>query len=297
MTRKIGKERTGEYIHTALSILRDNDGQLPSRQVIIEVGKKINPSQYELERFEKSGYIRWESILHFYSIDASKAGWLRKKGGVWYLTPEGEEALNLSPLQFYNSARDAYKLWKKGEDEERHVGGDKDENDIELDNSRVSTFGQTEGLARQEIRDFIKSLDPYAFQDLVAALLRGMGYYTPFIAPRGRDGGVDIIAYQDPLGTREPRIKIQVKHRNQKTAPAEIRELAGVLKDGEIGLFVSSGGFTSESIKALNIGNRHMEKIDLDAFIDLWENNYENLDEEDKSLLPLRSIMFLAPND
>ena len=166
-----------------------------------------------------------------------------------------------------------------------------------MDNSRVSTFGQTEGLARQEIRDFIKSLDPYAFQDLVAALLRGMGYYTPFIAPRGRDGGVDIIAYQDPLGTREPRINIQVKHRNQKTAPAEIRELAGVLKDGEIGLFVSSGGFTSESIKALNIGNRHMEKIDLDAFIDLWENNYENLDEEDKSLLPLRSIMFLAPND
>ena len=26
-------------------------------------------------------------------------------------------------------------------------------------------------------------------------------YYTPFIAPKGKDGGVDIIAYRDPLGT------------------------------------------------------------------------------------------------
>ncbi len=35
---------------------------------------------------------------------------------------------------------------------------------------------------------------------MVAALLRAMGYYTPFISPRGKDGGVDILAYQDPIG-------------------------------------------------------------------------------------------------
>ena len=28
------------------------------------------------------------------------------------------------------------------------------------------------------------------------------GYYTPFVAPKGKDGGIDLIAYQDPLGAR-----------------------------------------------------------------------------------------------
>jgi predicted Mrr-cat superfamily restriction endonuclease len=38
-----------------------------------------------------------------------------------------------------------------------------------------------------------------------------MGYHTPFISPKGKDGGIDIIAYQDPLGLKTPRIKVQVK--------------------------------------------------------------------------------------
>lgn len=297
MARKISTERIGEYIHTALSILKDNDGQLPSRQVVIEVANRISLTPYELDRFKKSGHIRWERILHFYSINVSKAGWLRKNGGVWYLTAEGEEALQLSPLEFHDKSYEAYKLWNKGKKKEQ-FGEDNESNDgLELDDSNIASFQQAEGLALQEIRDSIKSLDPYAFQDLVAALLRGMGYYTPFIAPKGKDGGIDIIAYQDPLGTQEPRIKIQVKHRENKATPSEVRELAGVLKDGEIGIFVSSGGFTPDSIKALSLGNRHMEKIDLNSFIDLWKDNYEKLTEEDKILLPLRSIMFLAPSD
>jgi len=38
-----------------------------------------------------------------------------------------------------------------------------------------------------------------------------MGYHTPFIAPKGRDGGIDVEAYSDPLGTVAPRIIVQVK--------------------------------------------------------------------------------------
>lgn len=50
------------------------------------------------------------------------------------------------------------------------------------------------------IFQLIKNMNPYEFQDLVGALLRSMGYHTEFIAARGRDGGIDIIAYQDALG-------------------------------------------------------------------------------------------------
>lgn len=34
-----------------------------------------------------------------------------------------------------------------------------------------------------------------------------------YIAPKGKDAGVDIIAYRDPLGMASPRIKVQIKHR------------------------------------------------------------------------------------
>src|SRR5262249_7819332 len=65
--------------------------------------------------------------------------------------------------------------------------------------------------------------------------------------PPGRDGGVDVIAYKDPLGTVAPRIKVQIKHKDQKVSVREVRELEAILrKEGDIGLIVSSGGFTSE---------------------------------------------------
>ena len=52
-----------------------------------------------------------------------------------------------------------------------------------------------------------------------------MGYYTPFVAPQGKDGGIDVIAYRDPLGTVSPRIKIQIKHRDASASVQEIRQL------------------------------------------------------------------------
>ena len=46
-------------------------------------------------------------------------------------------------------------------------------------------------------------MPPYQFQDLVAALLRAMGYHVAWVAPPGKDGGTDIVAYTDPLGATE----------------------------------------------------------------------------------------------
>ena len=92
------------------------------------------------------------------------------------------------------------------------------------------TFDQIEQIADDGLRTHILAKNPYEFQDLVAALLRGMGYYTPFVAPRGKDGGIDIIVYRDPLGAASPRIKVQVRHRPETAAGVkELRELMGIL--------------------------------------------------------------------
>ncbi len=94
-----------------------------------------------------------------------------------------------------------------------------------------------------------------------------MGYYTPFVSPRGKDGGLDIIAYKDPLGTISPRIKVQVKHRESPASVHEVRQLMGLLqKDGDIGIFISSGGFTPDAKSTARSSNIHVELIDLNRF-------------------------------
>jgi len=122
-----------------------------------------------------------------------------------------------------------------------------------------------------------------------------MGYYTPFVAPRGKDGGVDIIAYRDPLGTESPRIQVQIKHRESTASVQEVRQLMGLLQnEGDVGIFVSTGGFTSDAKTAARSSHIHIELIDLPRFISLWKEFYHKLTDEDKRLLPLVPNYFLG---
>jgi len=299
---KISKERIGSILKVALQALSDNNGQLPSREVVQEVDKKIVFNEYESGTLEKTGNIRWQSILHFYSIDLQKAGWLVKKGGVWYITPEGVESLKLPPKQFLVTANQKYREWRKHNKSVFEKSGlevDKDEGLEESEERlRLADYEQAQDLARKKIIEFVNTADPYVFQDMVAALLRGMGYHTSFVAPKGKDGGIDIIAYRDPFGVQPPRMKVQVKHREKtKTTPQEVQQLVGILNDEDIGLFVSTGGFTSDAISAIRNSKRHMEKLDLDEFIDMWVEYYDKMDEDDKLLIPLRKIWYLAPTE
>jgi len=159
-------------------------------------------------------------------------------------------------------------------------------------------FEEVEQVAMSGLERYINDQNAYEFQDLVAALLRGMGYYTPFVAPRGKDGGVDVMAYRDPLGTQSPRIQVQIKHRGAAASVQEVRQLMGLLqKEGDVGIFVSTGGFTPDAKTTARGSHVHVELIDLSRFIALWQEFYEKLTDEDKSLMPLTPIYFLAKKE
>jgi restriction system protein len=60
-------------------------------------------------------------------------------------------------------------------------------------------------------------------------------------------------------------------------------------------MFVSTSGFSPDARAAARGAHVHVELVDLNHFINLWQEFYDKLKDEDKSLLPLRPIYFLAP--
>ncbi len=82
---------------------------------------------------------------------------------------------------------------------------------------------------------------------MVAYPLRGMGYPVPWISPPGKDGGVDVIAFTDPLGATGPRIKVQVKRWQSKVDSDGLKSFLGSLSNGDVGLYVCLAGFTKDA--------------------------------------------------
>ncbi|MCY7360391.1 MAG: restriction endonuclease, partial [Rudanella sp.] len=208
------------------------------------------------------------------------------------------------PIKLLDSATKVYKQWA-AENKQRKTDRSKEPSPPTIEIEQNSSQEQKANLdiveeqAISGIREFIKSKNSYEFQDLVAALLRAMKYHTPFISPKGKDGGLDIVAYSDPLGATAPRLKVQVKHRPESSVPVDdIRSMTDLLnKDGDIGLFVTSGYFTSESERSARESHRHIRLIDIDTFISLWQEFYPSLTDEDKNKLPLQPIYFLGSNE
>lgn len=292
--------RRPQFVKSALEVLNDNGGEMLSRNVMREVKRRLHPTPYESVRLERSGMIRWQKSLQFGSVQLVKAGWLRKRRGTWYLTEEGRKHVSLSVEAFYNALREEYRRWQSQRRAGLSHSAAEDEIEEELDDTitrSTAAFEQAIDLAHTAIQEHIHAMDAYEFQDLVAALLRGMGYHTPFVAPPGRDGGIDILAYRDPFGTVEPRIKVQVKHRREaKVGAKEIREMTSLLNTkGDTGLFVSTAGFTADARNEVRHAPMHIETLDLNGLMELWEDHYDRLAEEDKAILPLRKIAFLAP--
>ncbi len=283
----------------AMNILSKNGGSMPIRLLMQEIEKAIELSSWEKEILENTGNIRWQSNMHFTSVDYVRAGFLIKKKGAWTITPEGEEALKLGAEKMRDLAWKRYNEWycsKELNVEVKPASRPEEENDPAKET--LIELETLEERAANGIREFLKSKNPYDFQDLVAALLKAMGYYIQSVAPKGKDGGIDIVAYVDPLGAQTPRIKVQVKHKpDTVTGASDIRALLGVLKAGDIALFVTSGTYSADAKHAATSGDKFIRLIDGDEFIQMWQEYYDKMSDDDKNMLPLKRIAFLGNNE
>jgi len=154
---------------------------------------------------------------------------------------------------------------------------------------QVSFYEDTQSKADELVSDIIARIAPYDFQDLVAAMLRAMGFRTT-VSPPGPDGGKDIVAHPDALGFEQPRIKVQVKHTKASVGAPDIRSFRSTVAPGEKGLFVSTGGFTSEAKREPEKAGQSLTLMDRDQFVDLLTEYYEKLEPEYQAMVPLKKV-------
>lgn len=146
------------------------------------------------------------------------------------------------------------------------------------------------GRAEAFIEDAISKLDWEEMQDLVAGILRAMGYRTR-VAPRGADRGADIMASPDGLGLQEPRIFVEVKHRTGSAMGSkELRAFLGGRRPGDRCLYVSTGGFSKDALYEADRSSVPLTLVTLPDLRRLLVDYYDKLDPDARSLVPLRKL-------
>jgi restriction system protein len=159
-----------------------------------------------------------------------------------------------------------------------------------VDDSEVSFLkDETVAQSHELIKDKIAALSPDEMEELVAGILRAMGFKAK-ISPKGPDRGVDVIASPDGLGFTQPRIKAEVKHRGGSMGAPVIRGFIGALRDGYSGLFISTGGFTREARYEAERSTYPLTLVDLDDLAELIVSHYDSFDLEGRALIPLLRI-------
>ena len=113
-----------------------------------------------------------------------------------------------------------------------------------------------------------------------------MGYFARVTTHSG-DGGVDIIAHKDELGFEPPIIKVQCKQTLATIGGPTVQRLLGAIQPEEHALFVTLGDYSSDAIR-IERGKSNLRLIDGTDLVQLVFNNYEQLEPQFKSLLPLK---------
>ena len=286
-------QRTGELLRKLVDILLSHPEGMRAQDALASLQNSVQLTEYEKGEFPSGGGTRFEKIVRFATIDLVKAGWMVKDKGRWIVTEEGKRAYHQykSPEQFYRTAQKLYWEWRRNQPErstkvEEEVGEKK----------ATITFEEAEEQAWGEIQEYLQNMPPYEFQKMVAALLKAMDYHVSWVAPPGRDGGMDILAWNDPLGTKPPRIKVQVKREKNSVKAPVLRSFMALLGDNDVGIFVSTGGFTRDAEEeARTQQSRQVTLINLERLFELWIEHIDKLEEEARDLFPLKPIYFLAP--
>jgi restriction system protein len=166
--------------------------------------------------------------------------------------------------------------------------------DAELDDDEIpDPLDEIELLAVERIKDLVSTMDWSEMQDLVAGILRAMGYKTQ-VSPPGADRGKDIIASPDGFGFENPRIVVEVKHRSGQMGSQALRSFLGGRHKDDRGLYVSTGGFSKDAYYEADRAQVPLTLWTLDQLVRALLDHYDATDAETKRIVPLKRMYWPA---
>ena len=290
---QITNKRLGELVQTLFRILEKQPEGMKAKEALAALADSVTLTEYEAGSYESGR--RFEKIVRFATVDTVRAGWLIKDDGIWTLTGEGAKALKLfkDPEVFHKMAAQLYRQWykqHKGRHAENQCAVSSESEDVEDESEKSVSVSYEEAReqAQETIDAFLHAMDPYDFQKLVAELLKAIGYHVTWIAPPGKDGGVDILAYTDPLGTQGPRIKVQVKQQCKAVTEPDLKSFMANIGQHDSGIFFCTGGFTKDAeAYARSQESKRIMLVDSAKLVQLWSDNIPRLSDQAWQRLPL----------
>ncbi|WP_342248028.1 restriction endonuclease [Pseudomonas sp. OTU2001] len=163
----------------------------------------------------------------------------------------------------------------------------------EAEESIADPLADVEAQALERIKDRVSELDWDDMQQLVAGILRAMGYKTQ-VSPPGSDRGKDIVASPDGFGFEHPRIVVEVKHRKGQMGSQEIRSFLGGRHKDDRGLYVSTGGFSKDAQYEADRASIPLAMWTLDHVVRALIEHYDATDAETKRIVPLKRLYWPA---
>jgi restriction system protein len=151
-----------------------------------------------------------------------------------------------------------------------------------------------EEAALDQITSKIKEeFSGHGLATLVTALLRAEGLHCEQ-SPPGPDGGIDIVAGRGLLGL-DDLIVVQVKSGGQ-VGSSVVKELHGNMAThgAEQGLLVAWGGLSKPGRDALKANNMRVRVWQDTDVVEAVLTNYEKLDPDIRSHLPLKQVWILT---
>jgi hypothetical protein len=102
----------------------------------------------------------------------------------------------------------------------------------------------------------LRQMDPYAFEQLVGALLSSIGFEDVAVVGRSGDGSIDVTAELTVGGVTRVKTAVQVKRWKENVPDKIVRELRGGLQTDQRGLVITTGGFTKPSLDEAKAANK-----------------------------------------
>lgn len=196
-----------------------------------------------------------------------------------------------------NNAAERMKAVVEGKKDPGFKGGDEGGGDD--DGNGANPPPDVERIARDQILHYLEeNFKGHRLSDLVHAVLRAEGYVGTVSAP-GPDGGVDILAGRGALGFENPKLCVQVKSSSSPADVTILRALQGTMATfkADQGLLVSWGGFNSVAEREARLSFFSVRLWNGDDLIDAILKNYDQLDDELQSELPMKRVWALVQEE